>query len=1237
MTDLKQQEEALFEAAQQLTDAKQRAAFLDAACDGNAELRRRLDGLFTVQPEADSFFEKPAAAIPGAQMSSVAAVFGVAPSGGKAAATSEDGKPNTPAASGSATEASGDCIGRYKLLEKLGEGGFGEVWMAEQKEPVKRRVALKIIKLGMDTKQVVARFEAERQALALMDHPNIAKVLDGGTTGPAESQISNLKSQIPGGRPYFVMELVRGVRITGYCEQHQLSMTARLDLFIKVCKAIQHAHQKGIIHRDIKPANILVTLHDGVPVPKVIDFGIAKATQQELTDKTVFTQFHQFIGTPAYMSPEQAEMSGLDIDTRSDIYSLGVLLYELLIGQTPFDAKELMASGLDAMRKTIREQEPVRPSTRLSQTLVAADARKLASKSEIRNPKSEMDGASSRRLLRVKETITLLKGDLDWIVMKCLEKDRSRRYETANGLAMDIQRYLDNEPVLARSPSAPYRFRKMIRRNKVAFAAAAAVVSALVLGTVVSTRQAIRATRAEQEQTRQRRMAEANEQKAEQAQASEAKERQAAENARQNEAQLRRRAEAQAYAADMNLAQQALAVNNLGRAWELLNRHRPSGESQISNFKSQSQTDLRGWEWRYLWQYCQNNAQYTLTQRSNSVSSLSVSHNRKWLAVGERAEGGLSIWDLETRREIRRLPAGEGEVAVAFSPRDDLLAFSSETRESQTNRQFSVCLWSEPTQQIVARIPLQNPCHQLAFSEDGHKLVTITRAVEARLSVWQVPEGNKLLEFSLARSRATPGTSVAVTRDLSLAAQTVDGFGKDGGLRLIDLTTGTERWNVQVSDTYIATIAFSPDAKVLALAEGAGKSAIRLWDVETGREVGRLEGHHAYVLGLEFSPDGKTLASASADQTIRLWNMDTRKSTTPLRGHKLEVWRTAMLPETSRLVSGCKDGSVMVWDVAATRPDPIPLTLSAPIRAWCFTPDSRSIQTLEAGNVARWRGPDFRQREALLEISPTPSPVTAMLLSKFSPDGELLAARQPNGVISVWDLQRKSLLQRIQSSHGSVVPWLFLPQERKLLGAQVGRNSIHEWDLTTGQETRSWMVPASSRGGASMPDEHWCLALGFGEKSPLREFGGGGGRTNRAFDATPNGGVAISPDGKLFATLSQFDAVKLRETATLQELHTFGTVLMGSRSVAFSPDGRRLTAGSIGNEAIKMWDLESRQEVLTLETPSEPVQFVSTAFSPDGNLLGSMNRQGVLYLWHAPSWEEIAAAEAKEKAEFPRP
>src|SRR2546426_2875927 len=384
-------ERQLFFRALEKPAGKERAAFLDVACGDDPDLRRRLEALLQKFESLGTFLEEPAVSAPDSIHRLIA--------GGDS--------PTETVPAETLTEKAGDRIDRYKLLQQIGEGGCGVVYMAEQEEPVRRRVALKVIKLGMDTKNVIARFEAERQALALMDHPNIAKVLDAGATET--------------GRPYFVMELVRGIKITDYCDQNNLSTQQRLDLFIQICRAIQHAHQKGIIHRDIKPSNILVTLNDGVPLPKVIDFGIAKATQGKLTDRTLFTAFEQFIGTPAYMSPEQAEMSAQDIDTRCDIYALGVLLYELLTGQTPFDAHELLASGLDKMRHMIREQEPPVPSTRL-RTMLNADLTTIATRRHTHAPK----------------LIGLLRGDLDWIVMKALEKDRTRRYETANSLAMDI-------------------------------------------------------------------------------------------------------------------------------------------------------------------------------------------------------------------------------------------------------------------------------------------------------------------------------------------------------------------------------------------------------------------------------------------------------------------------------------------------------------------------------------------------------------------------------------------------------------------------------------------------------------------------------------------------------------------------------------------------------------------------------------------------------------------------------
>ena len=412
-----------------------RTSFLDGVCGDNAALKAELIELIQAHDDAGAFLQP-----------------------------NENAPECVTRFVSSTTEKTGDRIDAYKLLQQIGEGGFGVVFMAEQIEPVSRKVALKVIKAGMDTKEVIARFEAERQALALMDHPNIAKVLDGGTTAS--------------GRPYFVMELVKGIPITKFCDENKLDTQRRLRLFVAVCRAIQHAHQKGVIHRDIKPSNVLVTLHDGEPVPRVIDFGVAKAISQHLTEKTMFTAFGQMIGTPQYMSPEQAEMSGLDVDTRSDVYSLGVLLYELLTGSTPLDPRRLRETAFHELQRMIREEEPPKPSARLS---TLGDQTALI---------------ASRRSTAPDKLGSTIRGDLDWIVMRALEKNRERRYETPVAFADDVRRYLNDDVVEACPPSLAYRFRKLVHRNKIAIAMSTSIVAALVVGLSIAVWQAVRATNA---------------------------------------------------------------------------------------------------------------------------------------------------------------------------------------------------------------------------------------------------------------------------------------------------------------------------------------------------------------------------------------------------------------------------------------------------------------------------------------------------------------------------------------------------------------------------------------------------------------------------------------------------------------------------------------------------------------------------------------------------------------------
>jgi len=1153
-------EELLFGLAVTKSGAE-RSAFLERECGGDQALRQRIEALLSAHEQSAGLLAEPVQPDKG----TLKIEFADAPD-----------------------ESIGQKIGRYKILEKVGEGGCGVVYVAEQTEPVRRRVALKVIKLGMDTKQVVARFEAERQALALMDHPNIAKVLDAGTTetvvheshgrarhsvhagfDPSEGGAQRTDAPYPSqtalsaGRPYFIMELVRGIRITDYCDQNNLPTQDRLELFIKVCQAIQHAHQKGIIHRDIKPSNILVTLHDG---------------------------------TPAYMSPEQAEMSGLDIDTRSDIYSLGVLLYELLTGETPFDGQELMSRGIDEMRKTIREKDPVRPSTKLA-TLQGED----------------LTTTAKRRSVESSKLAKLLKGDLDWIVMKCLEKDRTRRYETANGVAADIKRHLNNEPVVARPPSKLYEFRKTVRRHKVGFAATAAVIVALAIGVVTSTWQSILANRAKRtavaaqvSESKQRQKAEANEQKAVDAQAAEAKLR---EEAEAQELAARQRA----YASDMNVAKLALDGNNLGRAITLLNRQRPKP----------GERDLRGWEWRYLWQQTRSDAEMTLCHKNSEICTLAASADGRLLAAADYHSGRLSLWDLQTRQEVV-VAENLSMVQAAIAPVGSLLAYTDVSNLASGEARYTLHLWNVITKKLELALPLEELCLGLAFAPDGRTLVIST---ENHITLWSVPDGKRLASYPCPQMNLVATTAFAVTPDLKLAAH---------GLplkqfRVIDLQTGKELWSAQASMQFITALAFSPDGKTLASAAGFGEKTIRLWDVATGKEIGLpLKGHDSFVSSIVFLPDGKRLASGSGDQTIRIWDVTTGECLDVLRGHTLEVYRLASLPNSNLLVSGSKDGEVCLWDTSVAHPRQLRHTIADKVVELCFTADSQSVRAVDRqGNVSEWTGEDFKQKSQLLKISP----LIQDWSSCFSSDARLLAAATETGFIEVWDLHSRTSKCQLKEIPGSE-PLQFLGDGNRLLTWSGTDHSLDEWDLVTKRKLHSWRQPIDhdwEHPTAISPDERQFIALGFGGDNVCGSLEDG---SQRKLDLNhlETMGSAYSPDGRHLVLGSALGFARVFDTDTWSEQAKLQGFLVAVESVAFSPDGQRLATGSDDKQALRLWDTESWQDVLTLEGASD-FGSILVSYSPDGRHIGALGANGTLLIWSAPTWEEINAAEARDEME----
>ncbi|MBI5385254.1 MAG: protein kinase [Verrucomicrobia bacterium] len=1138
-----EREAALFALAVEKPSAE-RAAFLQAVCGGDSALRQRLDALLAAHEQPEKVLATAARAVK--------------------ATIKLDLESEPP------DEAVGQTLGRYKLLERVGEGGCGVVYVAEQTEPVRRRVALKVIKLGMDTKQVVARFEAERQALAMMDHPNIAKVLDAGTTAV--------------GRPFFVMELVRGIKITDYCDQANLTTKERLDLFIKVCQAIQHAHQKGIIHRDIKPSNILVTLHDGVPVPKVIDFGIAKAPEGRLTDATVYTQLHQFIGTPAYMSPEQAEMSGLDIDTRSDIYSLGVLLYELLTGKTPFDANELMSLGIEAMRKTIREKDPVRPSTRLA-TLQG----------------DELTTTAKRRSADTAKLLHQLKGDLDWIAMKCLEKDRTRRYDTATGLAADIKRHLENEPVVARPPSTGYKLQKAWQRHKVLVTACVLIGLSLGFGISFSLRQALRARRAE----RAKQVLFESERKA----------REAATQA-QNEAMKERdNARRHLYAANINLANQAWNDSNLGKTRRLL----------ASAIPEAGQEDLRGWEWRYLWGQTSGDDTAEIARFNGGVFHLAFTDNDRSVVVGltgfSSEERGISLFDLTSDRLTNRRVLGASPVSVsAFLPEKRWLA----TSQVGANRHIAILNFT--TMEAITRLPVPSAVRDMEFSRDGQRLAAYHAGGEVR--VWRTDDWSYI---PIMHSSGNSGVHFAGLSFLGSGERIAIGW-SSGKVSVHESATGTKLREFTAHSEGITAFAISPTADVIATGAGYSDKTVKLWKSETGEAAGELGGHQAWISGLAFSPDGALLASASSDQTIRLWDVKTRNTIGVLRGHEDEIYCLAFSGDGKKLLSGAKDGSVRLWNVPPTQRPPALRVLREPFGYFMIAPDSRRVVTLAADYVV-W---DLNTGEKLETISALRGYQAGY---DFTLDGRKLLAGGRNGKVRIWDFENNALSEFAAGDDDEEIVAV------RRLGATEFVATVHGlrtkrtfsttrvkiWDFNKRQlKETTGLSGAMATVSAVSPQGKTATGHEDGRVTIW-------GKAGTKFLAHPRTvvGAAFTPDGSILATGGEEGTAKLWDVATLREIGTLKGHLRSIHALDISPDGQRLATAGGGDESLKLWDVRAHQELITLS--GEGSMMNQLAFSPDGNKIVGLNNDGGLHIWRAPSWAEINAAGAKEKAEGKQP